>query len=137
MAISMFLQGRFDLGVWAAAKMIPIALGILAIAKILVDKRVYDKKWFHRGVVAGSVVALALSRWAFARPRPSPLDPVFAAHHREVMREQRNQQQAQQQQQQRAKRMAEPTEEMKKALLERRGDAGRREFGRKPTQNSG
>lgn len=80
MAISMYLQGRFDLGTLAAVKMIPFALGILAFAKALLDKQLHQRKWFNLAVVAGGVIALLLSRWAFARPRPGPLDPLIAAH---------------------------------------------------------
>jgi hypothetical protein len=85
MAISMFIQGKADLGTWAAIKMIPIALGVLSLAKVLVDKKIHERKYFHRLTVVGSVMALLLSRWLFARTRPSPLDPLIAAHQREVV----------------------------------------------------
>lgn len=85
MAISMFIQGKADLGTWAAIKMIPIALGVLSLAKILVDRKFHERKYFHRSVVLASVLALVSSRWLFARTRPSPLDPLIAVHQKEVV----------------------------------------------------
>lgn len=84
MAISMFIQGKADLGNWAAVKMIPIALGVLSLAKVLVDRKIHERKYFHRSVVVASVLALIASRWLFARSRPSPLDPLIAAHQKDV-----------------------------------------------------
>jgi hypothetical protein len=81
----MFIQGKADLGTWAALKMIPVALGVLSLAKVLVDKKLNEKKYFHRLVVLGSVLALLASRWLFARTRPSPLDPLMVAHQRQVV----------------------------------------------------
>jgi hypothetical protein len=85
MAISMFVQGKADLGTWAALKMIPIALGVLSLAKVLVDRKLHERKYFHRLVVVASVLALLASRWLFARTRPSPLDPLITAHQRQVV----------------------------------------------------
>lgn len=81
----MFIQGKADLGTWAALKMIPIALGVLSLAKVLVDRKIHERKYFHRLVVVASVLALLTSRWLFARTRPSPLDPLIAAHQKEVI----------------------------------------------------
>lgn len=85
MAISMYLQGRADLGAWAVLRMLPAALAILALAKTLLDRGAHRRRWFAQGVAAAGVAALLLSRWAFARPRPSPLDPMLRAYYqREV-----------------------------------------------------
>lgn len=84
MAISMYLQGRADLGTWAALKMIPLALGTLALAKVIVDRRLHLRPWFGRGVVAAGIAALVLSRWAFSRPRPSPLDPLLTDYRQQM-----------------------------------------------------
>lgn len=126
MAISMFLQGRADLGTWAAIKMLPIALGLLALAKSVVDRGIHESKWFHRAVVVGSIAALVLSRWAFARPRPSPLDPLIAAHQRQAAvssLEAQKQERADMLRREQGRRL-EPSEEARKILEERnaRGD---------------
>lgn len=121
MAISMFVQGKADLGTWAALKMIPVALGILALAKSLVDRQIHERKWFHRSIVAGSIVALVLSRWLFARSRPSPLDPLIAAHQREAVAavaEARKQQAANAMAQQRGKYL-EPSQQAKQDVAQR------------------
>jgi hypothetical protein len=78
MAVSMYFQGRADLGTLAAAKMIPLAIGILALAKTIVDRKWHERNWAAAGIAAAGLIALFMSRWAFARPRPSPLDPVIA-----------------------------------------------------------
>lgn len=39
----MFLQGRADLGLTAALKAIPIALGIAALAKAIVDRELQGR----------------------------------------------------------------------------------------------
>jgi hypothetical protein len=83
MAISMYLQGRADLGTWAVLKMLPFALGVLALARALVDRGLHQRKWFSRAVVFGAVVALLLSRWMFARPRASPLDPLVQEYNQQ------------------------------------------------------
>jgi hypothetical protein len=83
MAVSMFLQGRADLGPWAVLKMLPLALGLLLLAKRLVDEKVHERRWAGRAVAAAGLLALVLSRWAFARPRPSPLDPMFRDYARQ------------------------------------------------------
>ena len=80
MAISMYFQGLCDLGYWAALKMFPLAIGILALAKIIVDRKLHERKFAPPLIVLGGVAALLLSRWAFARPRPSPLDPMLARY---------------------------------------------------------
>ena len=91
MAVSMYFQGLFDLGTWAAIKMIPLAVGILALAKVIVDRKIHEKRWAPVMIAVGGILALMVSRWAFARPRPSPLDPALAQYRRvreqeEVMR---------------------------------------------------
>lgn len=80
MAVSMYFQGLADLGTLAAAKMIPLAIAILALAKSVVDKKLHERKWAPMVIAIGGLCALMLSRWAFARPRPSPLDPVIARY---------------------------------------------------------
>lgn len=80
MAISMYFQGLCDLGTWAAIKMIPIAVGILALGKVIVDRKIHERRWAAGGIAVAGVLALVLSRWAFARPRPSPLDPALARY---------------------------------------------------------
>lgn len=80
MAISIYLQGRADLGPWAVLKMLPVAVGLLYAGKTIVDRGLHTRRWFGRAVVVAGVAALVLSRWAFARPRPSPLDPMFQAY---------------------------------------------------------
>jgi len=82
MAISMYFQGLCDLGYLAALKMMPLAIGILALAKAIVDRKLQERKWAPLVITLGGVVSLAFSRWAFARPRPSPLDPMLAHYHR-------------------------------------------------------
>ncbi|KAL4858939.1 N-lysine methyltransferase setd6 [Chlorella vulgaris] len=77
MAIMMFLQGRADLGLTAALKAIPIALGIAALAKAIVDRELQGRRWVQVAIVTGAIGALCLSRFFFARPRPSPLDPMI------------------------------------------------------------
>jgi len=84
MAVSMYLQGRADLGTWAALKMIPLALGILALAAGAVQRKLHLRPWFGRGVVVGGVLALMMSRWILARPRPSPLDPMLRQYQQHV-----------------------------------------------------
>jgi len=74
----MYFQGGADLGTLAAAKMIPLAIGILALAKTIVDRKWHEQNWAAAGIAAAGLVALIISRWAFARQRPSPLDPVIA-----------------------------------------------------------
>ena len=81
MAISMYFQGLCDLGYWAALKMFPLAIGILALAKVIVDRKLHERKFAPLVIVLGGVAALLLSRWAFARPRPGPLDPMLARYH--------------------------------------------------------
>ena len=121
MAISMYFQGRADLGTWAAAKMLPLALGILALAKAAVDRGLHRRTWFGRSVVAAGVVALVLSRWAFARPRPSPLDPMIRQYRAEMAASAaaaaREQQRAAVQAGQ--PRKLEPTDEAREALAQR------------------
>lgn len=80
MAISMYFQGLCDLGTWAAIKMIPIAVGILALGKVIVDRKIHERRWAAGGIAFAGMLALLLSRWAFARPRPSPLDPALARY---------------------------------------------------------
>lgn len=80
MAISMYFQGLCDLGTWAAVKMIPFAIGILALGKVIVDRKVHERRWAAGGIAVAGLFALLLSRWAFARPRPSPLDPALARY---------------------------------------------------------
>ncbi len=80
MAISMYFQGLCDLGYWAALKMFPLAIGILALAKVIVDRKLHERKFAPLIIVVGGMAALLLSRWAFARPRPSPLDPMLARY---------------------------------------------------------
>lgn len=82
MAVSMYFQGLFDLGTWAAIKMMPLAIGIVALAKIIVDKKIHERAWAPGIIALCGVVALVGSRWAFARPRPSPLDPALAQYRR-------------------------------------------------------
>lgn len=82
MAISMYSQGLCDLGYWAALKMFPIAIGMLALAKVVVDRRLHERRFAPLAIVGGGILALLLSRWAFARPRPSPLDPMLAHYNR-------------------------------------------------------
>lgn len=82
MAVSMYFQGLFDLGTWAAIKMMPLAIGIMALAKVLVDRRMHEKRWAPLCIAVGGIVALFASRWAFARPKPSPLDPALAQYRR-------------------------------------------------------
>jgi len=82
MAISMYFQGLCDLGYWAAIKMMPLAIGILALAKVTVDRKLHERRWAPLLITVGGILALVLSRWAFARPRPSPLDPMLAQYHR-------------------------------------------------------
>lgn len=36
------------------------------------------RRWAPLAIAAAGVVLLALSRFIFARPKPSPLDPMFA-----------------------------------------------------------
>ena len=125
MAVAMFVQGKADLGSWAAVKMLPIALGILALAKGIVDRGIHERKWFHRGVVVCSIFALIVSRWAFARPRPSPLDPLLTAHQREsaaASLEARKKQERADMLRQHQGRQLQPPEEARKVLEERRGD---------------
>lgn len=127
MAISMFLQGRADLGTWAAVKMLPVALGLLALAKAIVDKGIHERKWFHRAVVVSGIAALVLSRWAFARPKPSPLDPLIAAHQREAIAtslEAQKQERADMLRREQGRRL-EPSEEARKALEGRSGRGDR------------
>jgi hypothetical protein len=83
MAISMYFQGLCDLGTWAAIKMMPFAIGILALAKVIVDRKIHERKFASVGIAVCGVIALFGSRWAFARPRPSPLDPALA-HYQKV-----------------------------------------------------
>ena len=123
----MFLQGRADLGAWAAAKMLPIALGLVALAKVALDRKLHERKWFHRGIVVASVAALLVSRAVFARPRPSPLDPLIAAHQREMavaLAEQRRQQAASEMMGQHRVRLMETSEAARKEL-EQRSAGGR------------
>jgi hypothetical protein len=87
MAISMYFQGLCDLGYWAALKMFPLAIGILALAKVIVDRKLHERKFAPLVIVLGGVAALLLSRWAFARPRPSPLDPMLARYHHARLQE--------------------------------------------------
>jgi hypothetical protein len=82
MAVSMYFQGLFDLGTWAAIKMMPLAVGILALAKAIVDRKIHEKRWAPAMIAIGGILALMASRWAFARPRPSPLDPALAQYRR-------------------------------------------------------
>lgn len=82
MAISMYFQGLCDLGYWAAIKMFPIAIAMLALAKAVVDRKLHERKFAPLAIISGGILALLLSRWAFARPRPSPLDPMLAHYHR-------------------------------------------------------
>lgn len=85
MAISMYLQGRADLGFWAALKMFPMAIGFLALAKTIVDKKLNKRPWASGAIVLFSIAALFLSRWLFARPRASPLDPLLESHKRQTI----------------------------------------------------
>lgn len=80
MAVSMYFQGLADLGTVAAVKMIPLAIGILALAKTIVDRKIHERRWAPTGIALAGLLALIFSRWAFARPRPSPLDPVIARY---------------------------------------------------------
>lgn len=117
MAISMFIQGRADLGAWAAAKMIPFAIGILALGKYLLDARMTTKRWFAWAVALGGVVALLLSRWAFARTRPSPLDPAINAYHRQATSlAQERARQRQEEKKVRSSSGLQPREEVRQAL---------------------
>jgi hypothetical protein len=125
MAIMMYVQGRADLGMGAALKAIPLALGLAVAAKALVDRQLQTRwvlggrscwhkycscccrcsclkahalwppfkrlltracccspcpccsKWAPLAIGAVGVLLLFLSRMVFARPRPSPLDPMF------------------------------------------------------------
>lgn len=43
MAIMMFIQGRADLGLWGALKAIPLALGLAAAAKAIVDRQLHKR----------------------------------------------------------------------------------------------
>lgn len=121
MAISMFIQGRADLGVWAAAKMIPFAVGILALGKYLSNARLISKQWFAWAVAVGGIVALFLSRWAFARPRPSPLDPMLNAYHRQAtsLAQETDAKRRQQETVMRSRSGLQPPEEARKALQQR------------------
>eukprot|EP00887_Chlorella_sp_A99_P004901 scaffold4.g4901.t1 len=78
MSVAMFVTGRADLGVAAVVKMLPLALALAAGAKALLDRGLHKRPWVRRGILLGAVAALVLSRWIFARPSPSPLDPMFA-----------------------------------------------------------
>jgi hypothetical protein len=120
MAISMFVQGRADLGGWAAAKMIPFAIGILALGKYLLDARMTTKRWFAWAVALGGVVALVLSRWALARPRPSPLDPTIDAYHRQATSlAQETARRRQEEKKVRSSSGLQPREEVRQALEQR------------------
>ena len=124
MAVSMYLHGRADLGVVAAIKMIPMALGILVGAKVLVDRKLHERKWFVPSIVACSAFALVLSRFLFARPRRSPLDPLMkeyrysqrAVEHVEAM----------QQRGMGRTRSLQPSEEARQKLLEKSNDRNER-----------
>lgn len=96
MAVSMYFQGLFDLGTWAAIKMMPLAIGILALAKAIIDRKIHERKWAPAMIALCGVFALIGSRWAFARPRPSPLDPALAQYRkvREYEHAMRKQQEA-------------------------------------------
>lgn len=82
MAVSMYFQGLFDLGTWAAIKMMPLAVGILGLAKVIVDRKIHERRWAPVLIAMGGILALMGSRWTFARPRPSPLDPALAQYRR-------------------------------------------------------
>ena len=129
MAISMYFQGLCDLGYWAALKMFPIAIGMLALAKVVVDRRLHERRFAPLAIVCGGILALLLSRWAFARPRPSPLDPMLAHYNRsraaEAAAAQRREQ-ARQAQSARKKSLDPPKELKERAkMLRDKGRGGR------------
>lgn len=39
----MYMAGRADLGYWAVLKMLPLSLGLLALAKTIVDRRLHER----------------------------------------------------------------------------------------------
>ncbi|PRW44489.1 small GTP-binding [Chlorella sorokiniana] len=78
MAVMMYVHGLADLGIWAAIKAIPLALALAGVAKLIVDRRLQSRRWGSLAIAASGVVLLVLSRFIFARPKPSPLDPMFA-----------------------------------------------------------
>ena len=131
MAISMYFQGLCDLGYWAAIKMFPLAIGMLALAKVIVDRRIHERKFAPLVIVGGGVVALILSRLAFARPRPSPLDPMIAHYQRVRLQEKAAMQQREEAQKARAgrRRSLQPSQqvaERAKRLQESRNQKGDR-----------
>ena len=107
MAISMYFQGLCDLGTWAAIKMMPFAIGILALAKVIVDRKIHERKFASLGFAFCGVIALFGSRWAFARPRPSPLDPALA-HYQKVRAYESSAQKAKEDRERNMKRELEP-----------------------------
>ena len=77
----------------------------------------------RRAVVAGSIAALFLSRWAFARPRPSPLDPMVRAMQQQQVAAARAAAAAaaEAEQPKRERLLHQPSEEARQAFLEARG----------------
>ena len=43
MAWFMYISGRVDLGFWAVVKMLPISLGLAALAKFIVDRKLHER----------------------------------------------------------------------------------------------
>ncbi|GAB4814455.1 hypothetical protein N2152v2_001501 [Parachlorella kessleri] len=72
MASFMYVSGRVDLGFWAVLKMLPISLGLAALAKFIVDRKLHERSRVRWAVVIGSVAALALSRLLFYSPGHNP-----------------------------------------------------------------
>ncbi|PSC69866.1 hypothetical protein C2E20_6629 [Micractinium conductrix] len=72
------MYGRSDLGVWGAIKAAPVALALAGAAKAIVDRGLHKRRWVRAAIVVGGAVMLWVSRLLFARPKPSPLDPMFS-----------------------------------------------------------
>lgn len=129
MAISMYLHGRAELGIIGAMKMIPIALAILAGAKVIVDKRLHLRRWFTLTIVFCSLIAMFLSRLIFSQPKASPLDPLLSAYrYQQTAVESMN---AQSQRQRRESRSLQPSEEAKKILEEESNKSPRFDISKK------
>ncbi|KAL4439196.1 hypothetical protein ABPG77_004098 [Micractinium sp. CCAP 211/92] len=129
-SILMFAHGRADLGVWAALKALPIAAALAAVAKVIVDRGLQKRRWVQAAVVAGGVLMLWLSRLVFARPKPSPLDPMFRRMQQERMAAVAEQRRTQQLESQRRQHMLrQPDEARGRALLEQQSGAAARARG--------
>ncbi|KAL4428473.1 hypothetical protein ABPG75_002562 [Micractinium tetrahymenae] len=125
-SIMMFVHGRADLGVWAALKALPIAAALAAAAKVIVDRGLQKRRWVQVGIVAGGVLMLWLSRLVFARPKPSPLDPMFRRMQQERMAAVAEQRRMQQMEAQRRQHMLrQPDEARGRALIEQQQAAAR------------